>query len=112
MRREKCTAWDERCKKCSRLGHFPKQCQRFKPRNMQTEKKNAEKDETNATVSHVVLEIGGDRCDEVVSQVSKKSSVQVKKSHRRKILKHMRFDTQSGKYVSCTWKSLFSCFFA
>ena len=28
------------------------------------------------------------------------SSVQVKKSHRRKILKHMRFDTQSGKYVS------------
>ena len=100
VRREKCTAWDEKCKKCSRLGHFPKQCHKFKPKNMQTEKKNAEKDETNATVSHVVLEIGGDRCDEVVSQVSKQSSVQVKKSHRRKILKHMRFDTQSGKYVS------------
>ena len=102
VRKEKCAAWDERCKKCSRLGHFPKQCHLFKTRTPQAEKKQ---NETTAGVSEVLLEIISDDPPpdiEMVDQVDKQASTQPRNGpSRRRILKHMRFDRQSGKYVSC-----------
>ena len=103
VRREKCTAWDERCKKCSRLGHFPKQCHLFKTRKPQAEKKQ---NETNAGVSEELLEIRIDGHEapneKIVGQVYQQHYGQLKNGHsKRRILKHMRFDTQTGKYVSC-----------
>ena len=93
VRREKCSAWDERCKKCSRLGHLPKQCHLFKPKKPPAEKKQ---NESNAGVFEELNDI------EMVGQVTKQAPAQPRNGpSRRRILKHMRFDKLSGKYVSC-----------
>ena len=98
VRKENCGAWNERCNKCSRLGHFPKQCHLIKTRKPQPEKNPKQ---TASEISEVLLEINA-LDTENVDHLNTIPSGKVKtESSRRRILRHMRFDAQSGKYVNC-----------
>ena len=116
IRKEKCSAFNEQCQKCSKMGHLSKQCHLFKPRNPPADKSGKYKAETNAGVEelleisvgrggHVPTELfeheDGLQDSEVVCQLPRECLEQLKPV-RGRILRHLRYDEKAGKYVS-TW---------
>ena len=114
VRRKHCPAFEKKCEKCSRLGHYTKLC-KSKPKDAKTDPKNVKNiSESTAGFEEHLLGVNLGEGGHVLaaSQVPSQESVSqlVRSSQgtlgsgKRKILRHMRYDITAGKYVN-TWEN-------